>query len=506
MSGGLIQLAAYGVQDLYLTREPQITFFKIVYRRYTNFSVEPIVQNFNSTPTFGSRSTCTISRTGDLVGQTYVVIQLPCINTCCKPDSISLFAWVKKIGFAIIKRIRIEIGGYLIDDQYGEWLNLWHELFGPREVGFDNMIGNVPELFNFSVKKDVYELYVPLQFWFCRSAGLALPLIALQYSEVQIVIELNEFDKCYIKETHYIETYNDIVNLHPYEYMEQEIDGVKATGIFTRFDPLEKKVYYIKTSRHDFQSLCTHNYKELPTLEKSNLVFTTRNKKYNIKGTVSNYSFMPELTKLPMLIQNQTCSPLTIVSCFLLVDYIYLDTEERVRFIKSKIDYLIEQVIFVPERVVDSPTTFVKLNIYNPCKLLVWVTQLSYIQCINDTFNYTDRHRCGGKSLIACETIRLNSYPILSKRGYQYFNYVEPYQYCTYSPSEGVNIYSFSLFPEKVQPSGSCNMSQIDDIEIDITLNKCINVEKDCVKFRAYALTYNVLRIVNGIAGLVFIR
>ena len=156
MTGGLIQLVAYGVEDIYLTRDPQITFFKVVYRRHTNFSIEPIPQNFTQPINFGKKSTCIVSKQGDLINQIYLVITLPPIvqfetyNNC----DFTKFAWVKKIGFAIIKNLEIVIGGEIIDRQYGEWLNVWYELIGPRQDAFQNMIGNIPELTDFSSQKD----------------------------------------------------------------------------------------------------------------------------------------------------------------------------------------------------------------------------------------------------------------------------------------------------------------------------------------------------------------
>src|SRR5579872_1248316 len=128
MPGGLIQLVAYGEEDLFLTSDPQITFFKILYRRHTNFSIEEIRQNFTHTPDFGKRLTCILSHAGDLISNTYLVVTLPSIpqflNSDGSIDTITKFAWARKIGYALIKTIDVEIGGQLIDRQYGEWLSI----------------------------------------------------------------------------------------------------------------------------------------------------------------------------------------------------------------------------------------------------------------------------------------------------------------------------------------------------------------------------------------------
>jgi hypothetical protein len=166
MGGGLLQLVAYGAQDVYLTGNPQITFFKVVYRRHTNFSIESIQQTFNGNAQAGNRVTCQISRNGDLVHKLYVV-----------------FTYTADIDDArkCIKKVEVEIGGQLIDRQYGDWMEIWNELTLPngKKTGYDDMIGVTSST----------AAYVPLEFWFCRNIGLALPLIALQYHEVKINIE-----------------------------------------------------------------------------------------------------------------------------------------------------------------------------------------------------------------------------------------------------------------------------------------------------------------------------
>ena len=139
---------------------------------------------------------------------------------------------------------------------------------------------------------------------------------------------------------------------------------------------------------------------------------------------------------------------------------------------------------------------------------MVWMIQLMNLHEKGDLFNYTDScfYRCGkpaGKSLVIHETFLLNGRERLSDRDYKYFNYVQSYQNFPYPASEGLNIYSFALYPDKFQPSGTCNMSQIETIRIAMRLSSCIN-EYNPAKFRGYALVYNVLRIMNGISGLVF--
>jgi hypothetical protein len=173
MGGGLLQLVAYGAQDVYLTGNPQITFFKVVYRRHTNFSIESIVQSFNGNVSTDGRVTCQISRNGDLLHKLYLEVDgSSSFSGTSAPDA--------KLGHQMIKKVELEIGGQLIDRQYGDWMHIWNELTLPegKKTGFNNMINSSDT-----------KLYIPLEFWFCRNVGLALPLIALQYHEVKVNIE-----------------------------------------------------------------------------------------------------------------------------------------------------------------------------------------------------------------------------------------------------------------------------------------------------------------------------
>ena len=181
-----MQLVAYGAQDIYLTGNPQITFFKVVYRRHTNFAVESIEQTFNGTADFNKRVTATISRNGDLIQQMYLEVTLPITTTVTNGE------WVYGIGNALVSQAEIEIGGQLIDRQYGDWMNIWTELTIPagKRDGYDNMVGNAlatgTDQSGVLVTTSQIRLYVPFQFWFNRNPGLALPLIALQYHEVKL--------------------------------------------------------------------------------------------------------------------------------------------------------------------------------------------------------------------------------------------------------------------------------------------------------------------------------
>ena len=210
MGGGLMQLVAYGAQDIYLTGNPQITFFKVVYRRHTNFSMEAIEQTVNGTASFGSSVTSTISRNGDLVHKMYLQLDMTPSTASVATTALGAAGQKNNLGHAAIDTVELEIGGQRIDRQTGEWMSVWDELSNNQYVpmlanhtdtftsadmdeadltyvpnAYQSMIGGYCHLSNSALTFNV-----PLQFWFCRNPGLALPLIALQYHEVKVKLAL----------------------------------------------------------------------------------------------------------------------------------------------------------------------------------------------------------------------------------------------------------------------------------------------------------------------------
>jgi hypothetical protein len=192
MGGGLLQLVAYGAQDVYLTGNPQITFFKVVYRRHTNFAIESIRQSYNGTGGYGNIITCQISRNGDLINRVYVQVNIPGLS------DVAGAKYVNYLGLRLLKSVVIEIGGQQIDKHYADWLYIWNELSLPvgKRYAYDMMVGADSDIISGLPKANSTTLYIPLEFWFCRNVGLALPLIALQYHEVKLKIEFETKAKC----------------------------------------------------------------------------------------------------------------------------------------------------------------------------------------------------------------------------------------------------------------------------------------------------------------------
>lgn len=371
-----------------------INVFKVVYRRHTNFAIESIEQTFNGTVDFGRKVSCTVSRNGDLIHKVYLQVDIPALaNT---NDTSGALAWVDNLGHALIDEISIEIGGQTIDKHYGDWLNIWNELTQTSEKleGYEAMIGNVTSLTTAADSLPAYTLYVPLQFWFCRNPGLALPLIALQYHEVKFNVSFRPASQL-----------------------------IKVTSPATYTTP-----------------------------------------------SISNAS--------------------------LYVDYIYLDTDERRQFAQVQHEYLIEQLQFTGSESFSNSAVKSKLALNHPCKELVWVVQPDSNADANNWSDYTNSNA----DTIFDAKLQLNGHDRFSTRKAGYFNLVQPYQHHTRIPAVGIYVYSFSLNPEQHQPSGTVNMSRIDNATLMLNLSTGTSP----VKLRVYAMNYNVLRIMAGMGGLAY--
>ena len=391
-----MQLVAYGAQDVYLTGNPQITFWKVTYRRHTNFALESIEQTFNGQADFGRRVTCIISRNGDLAYRTYLQVTLPEINQQMHnplgPEIVNkkmvaaqqpganngVYArWLDFPGEHMISAVEVEIGGQRIDRQYGDWMHIWNQLTLSKEQerGYYKMVGNTTQLTyitdpSFSdidgpcdstAPRQVCAprnalpettLYVPFQFWYCRNPGLALPLIALQYHEVKINLDIR---------------------------------------------PIDEMLWAVET------------------LECGELGQGTLSTPQGQYAAPADYGQTVKVT---------TAYNQSLVAASLYVDYVFLDTDERRRMAQNPHEYLIEQLQFTGDESVGSSSNKIKLNFNHPCKELIFVVQpdanvdyCSSLECgstLNrllgaQPFNYTDAtdalpnavHAFGGPESVA---------------------------------------------------------------------------------------------------------
>ncbi len=411
MSGGLIQLAAYGQQDIYISGNPQITFFKIIYRRHTNFSIEAIEQVFSTEPDFNKMVAATIARgNGDLIHKIYLQVTLPALKQ--DQNGSTWVGYVNSLGHNLINRIDLEIGGQLIERHYSEWFEIWSELSLTDEAKFEynQMIGK----YNTSVSLETNALeertyYIPLQFWFCRNPGLCLPLIALTQHEIKIKVEF-----------------------------KQSTDLIKSDVNIT--SPVD------------------------------------------VDG-----------------------NRLAIKQCSLYVDYVYLDDDERKIFAQAPHEYLIELVQYQGEKEINAGISNdkIKFSFDQPVKELLWVIQPnSYLATNSLTGNeHLKFSSASGTDTFKNLRIQFNGGDRFSVRNAEYFRTVQPYQHHSGAPKKHIYTYSFAIKPEEHQPSGSVNMSRLNNSDFFLSFNNTDVVDS---KFKLFAVSYNILRIVSGTAGLAY--
>ena len=468
MGGGLLQLVAYGAQDVYLTGNPQITFFKVVYRRHTNFAIEAIQQTFNGTVGYGQTVNCQISRNGDLINRVYLQVELPKITGI--PTLTTGARYVNYVGLRLIKSVLIEIGGQQIDKHYSDWLYIWNELSLPRgkRYGYDTMVGADKDITSFNDTT----LYIPLEFWFCRNVGLALPLIALQYHEVKIKIDFETKENCLI---------NLQVATGTLATSEKYVasGGGATVGTVANITDMSLWVDYIfldTDERRRFAQL-SHEY----LIEQ--LQFT---------GTETLNGGSTNRVKLNF---NHPCKELVWVAkpnnysrkaCW----YNYTDTDN---------------VDLTPALV--SEVTPTRVQGY---EFLTDFYSSNYMAGFDFTSGNVSGTTIGAASPFTDTILQLNGNDRFSVRDGAYFSFVQPYQHHTNIPNNpGINVYSFALKPEDHQPSGTLNMSRIDTATLMVTtkaIKTAFTGTPDLTYdgINIYAVNYNVLRILSGMGGLAY--
>jgi hypothetical protein len=522
MTGGLLQLVAYGSQDLYLTGNPQVSFFKVVYRRHTNFSMEYVVEPFITLPNFSTTENikvkAKIERHADLVYDIYVVVDIPDIYS----STDERFQWIENLGEYLVYSAEITVEGQQLDIQYSRWLNIFAQLTinKSRRHSYNKMIGNTADMTNPNPYQGSFapntpptihgrRLYIPLPFWFCLNPGLAIPLIALQYTELYVNIEFRRF--------------NDLFTMWY---------GVNPETLFT----------FAKTGGNAGANV---DYQLFQEIEKSPLVSVTANELVNsleVKGANTQNYFWYFVNGTGATNQGW------VQNSNLLINYIYLDVDERRRFAQITHEYLITQIQDHEFDGLNGYGAF-EFKIQHPVRELIFATQRDDVYTVNERSNYSnclyhhnfanngfvknlldfreevqfqennigpcldanpsdfvndsEAFNLNNQNILLSGVLKLNGHERYAPRDVTFYNALEPFKYHTNSPDIGVNIYSFGLRPEEFQPNGTCNFSRINKAQFFYHLRNVVNSN---VKYKIYLLApnFNVFRIMGGIGELVF--
>lgn len=457
-TGALTQLAALGSQDQYLSVQGEVTFWKGVYRRHTNFAKETITMMFNQTPAWGQKCTSTISRTGDLLSKTWLQVELPALNPLIEradwdeqvaagnltgdfpldpdtgmPNNDGYYPGARycdEVGHALIEKVDLIIGGTTIDSHPGHYMQVWNELTTTEEKKkLDILIGksgSEEELKDLAKRPQL--LYIPLQFFFCRHLMQALPLIALQYHEVKIEVKFKAL-----------------------------MDVVPKAGVAQTWHTSDRANGTIKQSFYQLGSKTS-----------------------------------------------------------LLCNMVYLEEEERRTFAASTHEYLVDLLQFQGEVEASTGTQTTYHAFFNhPTSELIWVFVPNACLDASEPFCYGALNKAKNNAMdpLVSAKLQFNGYDRFQSMPPEYFREIIPAQYHTAVPSKNVYVYSFALEPEDFRPSGSVNLSRIDNVKLmmeHVDFDGMIHpfdatrTPIKGAKLRVYARSKNVLRIKSGMAGLAY--
>jgi hypothetical protein len=491
MTYGLLLLNSKSEKNNKLSKNPEITFFKKVFVKHTNFSQETLPLYFSSNPDFGKKLTINISKIGDLLSHITLKITLPSIplsSHSSLPNTVKKFRWINKIAFGMIKNIDLEIGGILIDKHYGDWLNVYYEIFDSYDTHSNKLLGNLNEdLISYTEGKDKYNIYLPLKFFFNLESKLTLPLLSITSQSIKINIEFNNFKNCYLESpTNYFNIDSHICLFQKDEYICQTINNVKNIGRFVYFDIENKRVYYDKI-KGNFQ---------VPTN-------STNISNFNIIGEISKFNLIPIPNSIIYKDENYFLNKNlpTIVDASMLVNYIFLDHTEKWNFKTNKQIYIVPLIGNVLDKTVTNPNTKYTVKLNHPNKMLLWRAVLQNNINLNDQFNYstfplTNKY----DNIIESTTIYINNNDINNIHNSEFYNYLQNYVN-KFSDGKHVSVYSFSVESDNLEPNGTMNFSKIQDLYLQLRLNKNVSYQNP-VNVRLYGIQFNILEVENGICSL----
>lgn len=575
MAGGLLQIVAYGAEDMYLTNNPQITFFKVVYRRHTNFSIQTFEKTFNDSPNFGKKSKVKLYRLGDLATKMYLRVVINKITAT--PDV--KFAWIRRLGHAMINRIDIEIGGILIDRHYGTWLDIWYELArqGKHDNGYNKHIGDIDALTAFNDKsKPESVLYIPLRFWFNRHYGLALPLISIQYHEIYLIVDFERKEKLIVRcenftnwadvsilevglvtdyiylDMHERERFADISHeylIEQTQYFGDETLEESPKRLKLDFNFATKElIWAMKNGNYTTgkRFLCYSNKEDwseqimecsLEILLRSMILL--RGPKFGVDSSGSKIIISPGLPPPDCgLWEEFEAGSINLVSSngnFIVTNNSKVTEDYPGNSLWINLNSLtignysitdkISAVIVVSEDNVISITEIVsgilERDISFPVEMMTDTRLNEFGECPNDTtinsdvcvyqFNNYGLFITGNGNPLEYAMLEYNGEERVQKRNGRFFGDLQPYMHHSNTPANGINLYSFAIEPEKLQPTGSSNFSKIENIILTTWFGDTSNPDGDLPilnvlnpdsRLFIFAFSYNILRVISGLVGL----
>ena len=481
-----MQLVAYGAQDVYLSGNPQITFFKYVYKRHTNFSIEPIEQVFNGNVDFGKKAAVSISRHGDLISKIFLKLKFNSNYTLTSVLGVQDDFEDMEINLNPSKIVANNLSFTTSNDDF---------TLNNSDGGFDAInfaTGNVILISNSSVVENngffEIEERVDNTRIKVRLPNTSEPEddstnssnLSISAHEVNNNEWVRNFGYCFIKSVE-LQIGGTKIDKHYGEWMNIWNQLTKKSGHKNSYDMILNK----NGSNELFiplQFFCCENIGlSLPLIA---LQY------HDIKLDF-------EFSRLDDCCSNSNTST-KIESSSLLIDYIYLDSEERKKFAQSSHEYLIEQLQFTGIELGNVGINKFRLNFNHPCKEIIWVVKKSGDNSSNKFINFTNNNNIEqGKNPVNSALLQLNGHDRFSEQSGKYFQNVQVLKHTSTPKYPGINVYSFALSPEEHQPSGTCNFSRIDNAYLNMDLNINGNVY-------IFAKSYNVLRIMSGMGGLAY--
>jgi len=460
MAGGLMQLVAYGAQDVYLTGNPKVTFFQAVYKRHTNFAMENIEQTVNGTATNGGRISVTIARNGDLIGQMYLdMVTVNSLSSSAGSTVTNTGIWAAE---RAIQDIELSIGGQRIDKHYQLWWRLYAELYLPSadKAKYNKLTTNSCSTTTANGAQYQNQVFLPLIFFFNRNPGLYLPLIALQYHEVRLDFDLSSDFSNYIS-TSGIRVWGNYVYLDTeerrrfaqkgHEYLIEQVQHTGADAV-TASSQTQVRLSY------------NHPVKEL---------VWCYNNGVNQNAQVWNFTSNAWQSNAVVLESNPANFGGTLVGANAVV-FSSLSDNNNIQYVGGA----------ALQRYAAASNTSV----------LQWVEEA--VPAVASTAGY-------GASAGPLDQFKLilNGQDRFKEQSGKYFNQMQPAWHHSGSAYPGIYCYSFALKPEEHQPTGTCNFSRIDNAQVQVKLKP--NTSNSTSQWM-FAVNYNVLRIQSGMGGLAF--